>query len=201
MGADARLISLSNRESAHSCAGVPRMRPDRDFVNSGVDACGIARGARRMSFAIVPVHAQKRADGSCCMQECARLVRTRRCSVEDTRSVSGRAETPGTRHSAEGRHPSISQTTPCLCIGPSVFQTRTYRGSCLAGPWVHWAWCVCPEAQPSSRLHVAAQRSCEGSLQEIFIAPKSRSGFGGRKIPQGDRCQMGTSSHCGLLAS
>eukprot|EP00959_Pyramimonas_sp_CCMP1952_P117371 2453673-Pyramimonas_sp.AAC.1 len=35
----------------------------------------------------------------------------------------------------------------------------------------------------------------------LFIAPKLRSGLGGRKISQGDRCHMGASSPSGFFAS
>ena len=89
---------------------------------------------------------------------------------------------------ARAAQASPKQRLVCA-LGPVLSQTRVCLGSCLAGPWVHWAWCVCPGAQPSSRLDITAQRSCEGSLQEIFIARKPRSGLRGRKISQGDRCQ------------
>ena len=87
-----------------------------------------------------------------------------RCGKESARrtgQAARGAEHPAGRERRWRRNPPSATLCCCKC-GMDCFAPSA---GCPAGLR---AWCVCPGAQPSSRLHVAAQRSCEGNLQEIF---------------------------------
>ena len=150
-------------------AGAQRHANTRSCINDSASA---------IAFRQTEARADRRGRGGSARREAAQTVK---------RSRNGRtAMWPANVHQFE-----CAQKTDCLlkararaaqaspkqrlvcALGPVLSQTRVCLGSCLAGPWVHWAWCVCPGAQPSSRLVITAQSLLRGQPAGDFHSPQT----------------------------